>query len=122
MVLTYKGGSQKIVVPQNLLISELVDADRSALVAGAEVNLSATADAQGSQPSVSRSAGPCQTTLGLNRRQTVSSATRRHATVQFCYFSSSCFFSFVCAHSSASGGASFFSIIGFQTFASSAFT
>jgi hypothetical protein len=47
LVLTYKGGTQKIVVPQNLPISELVDADRSALVPGAEVNLTATADAQG---------------------------------------------------------------------------
>ncbi|HEV7393094.1 MAG TPA: DUF5666 domain-containing protein [Burkholderiales bacterium] len=47
LVLTYKGGSQKIIVPQNLPISELVDVDRSALVPGAEVNLSATADAQG---------------------------------------------------------------------------
>ncbi|MEA3156041.1 MAG: hypothetical protein QOK44_3630 [Betaproteobacteria bacterium] len=47
LVLTYKGGSQRIVVPQNLPISELVDADRSALVPGAEVNLSARADAQG---------------------------------------------------------------------------
>ncbi|MGZ5136466.1 MAG: DUF5666 domain-containing protein [Burkholderiales bacterium] len=47
LLLTYKGGSQKIVVPQNLPISELVDADRSALVPGAEVNLSAMADAQG---------------------------------------------------------------------------
>ncbi|MDB5922460.1 MAG: hypothetical protein JWN13_1396 [Betaproteobacteria bacterium] len=46
LVLTYKGGSQRIVVPQNLPISELVDADRSALVPGAEVNLSARADAQ----------------------------------------------------------------------------
>ena len=46
LTLTYKGGSQKIVVPQNLPISELVDADRSALVAGAEVNLTAVPDSQ----------------------------------------------------------------------------
>ena len=38
------------------------------------------------------------------------------------YFSSRCFFSLIGAHSSASAGASFFSMIGFQTFASSAFS
>ena len=37
------------------------------------------------------------------------------------YFSRRCFFSFTLAHSSASGGPSFFSMIGFQTLASSAF-
>jgi hypothetical protein len=47
LTLTYKGGAQKIIVPQNLPISELVDADRSALVAGAEVNLTAVPDGQG---------------------------------------------------------------------------
>jgi hypothetical protein len=46
LLLTYKGGSQRILVPQNLPISELVDADRSALVAGAEVNLTAMPDSQ----------------------------------------------------------------------------
>ena len=45
--LTYKGGSQKIIVPQNLPISELVDADRSALVSRAEVNMTAVPDSQG---------------------------------------------------------------------------
>ena len=47
LTLTYKGGAQKIVVPQNLPITELVPADRSALVPGAQVNLSAVPDAQG---------------------------------------------------------------------------
>src|SRR5262249_34796433 len=37
------------------------------------------------------------------------------------YFSSRWSFSFTFAHSSASGGAGFFSMMGFQTFASSAF-
>jgi hypothetical protein len=46
LVLTYKGGSQKILVPQNLPISELVNTDRSALVAGAEVNLTAMPDSE----------------------------------------------------------------------------
>ena len=46
LLLTYKGGSQRILVPQNLPISELLDADRSALVAGAEVNLTAIPDSQ----------------------------------------------------------------------------
>jgi hypothetical protein len=46
LVLTYQGGSQKIVVPQNLPISELVNTDRSALVAGAEVNLTAMPDSE----------------------------------------------------------------------------
>jgi hypothetical protein len=46
LLLTYKGGSQRILVPQNLPISELLDADRSALVAGAEVNRTAVPDSQ----------------------------------------------------------------------------
>ena len=64
LILTYKGGSQKIVVPQNLPISELVDADRSALVPGAEVNLTATEDSQSKlvaqRIQVSRPAGKSQ--------------------------------------------------------------
>ena len=47
LTLTYKGGAQKIVVPQNLPVSEVVPADRSALVPGAEVNLTAAPDSQG---------------------------------------------------------------------------
>src|SRR5712691_8079927 len=39
---------------------------------------------------------------------------------QFSHFSSKCFFSLTLAHSSASGGPSFFSMIGFQILASSA--
>ncbi len=41
LTLTYKGGSQKIVVPENASISMLVPGKRSQLVAGARVNLTA---------------------------------------------------------------------------------
>jgi hypothetical protein len=44
LTLTYKGGSQKIVVPENASISRLVSGNRSQLVAGARVNLSARPD------------------------------------------------------------------------------
>jgi len=42
--LTYQGGSQKIVVPEDATISMLVPGNRSQLVAGARVNLSARPD------------------------------------------------------------------------------
>lgn len=41
LTMTYEGGSQKIVVPQNASISMLVPGNRSQLVAGAPVNLTA---------------------------------------------------------------------------------
>lgn len=42
LTLTYEGGSQKIVVPENASISMLVPGDRTQLVPGAPVNLTAT--------------------------------------------------------------------------------
>lgn len=41
LTLTYEGGSQKIVVPENASISMLVPGERSQLVPGAAVNLTA---------------------------------------------------------------------------------
>jgi len=41
LTLSYEGGSQKIVVPENASISMLVPGDRSQLVPGAAVNLAA---------------------------------------------------------------------------------
>jgi len=41
LTMTYEGGSQKIVVPENASISTLVPGNRSQLVTGAPVNLSA---------------------------------------------------------------------------------
>jgi hypothetical protein len=41
LTLSYEGGSQKIVVPENASISMLVPGDRSQLVPGAAVNLTA---------------------------------------------------------------------------------
>jgi hypothetical protein len=41
LTLTYEGGSQKIVVPENASVSMLVPGDRSQLVPGAIVNLTA---------------------------------------------------------------------------------
>ena len=41
LTLTYEGGSQKIVVPENASVSMLVPGDRSHLVPGAIVNLTA---------------------------------------------------------------------------------
>jgi hypothetical protein len=41
LTMTYDGGSQKIAVPDNAAISELVPGNRSQLVAGAPVNLTA---------------------------------------------------------------------------------
>lgn len=43
LTMTYDGGSQKIVVPENASISTLVPGNRSQLVAGADVNLTAQA-------------------------------------------------------------------------------
>ena len=44
LTMTYEGGSQKIVVPENASISTLVPGNRSQLVPGAAVNLTARAD------------------------------------------------------------------------------
>jgi len=44
LTLSYKGGSQKIVVPEDAAISMLVPGKRSQLVPGARVNLTARAD------------------------------------------------------------------------------
>jgi hypothetical protein len=43
LTMTYKGGSQKITVPESASISTLVPGNRSQLVAGAPVNLTARA-------------------------------------------------------------------------------
>ena len=43
LTMTYKGGSQKITVPESASISALVPGNRSQLVAGAPVNLTARA-------------------------------------------------------------------------------
>lgn len=47
LVLAYAGGAQKIVVPQNASVSMLVPGQPSQLTPGAEVNLSAAAQADG---------------------------------------------------------------------------
>lgn len=47
LTLTYEGGSQKIVVPEGASISMLVPGERSQLVPGAIVNLTAAPDADG---------------------------------------------------------------------------
>jgi hypothetical protein len=47
LTLTYKGGSQKIVVPEDASISMLVPGKRSQLVPGARVNLTARPDDEG---------------------------------------------------------------------------
>jgi hypothetical protein len=47
LILTYEGGSQKILVPANASISTLVPAERSRLVPGAAVNLTAASGADG---------------------------------------------------------------------------
>jgi hypothetical protein len=44
LTMTYKGGTQKIIVPEKASISTLVPGNRSQLVAGARVNLTARAD------------------------------------------------------------------------------
>jgi hypothetical protein len=41
LTMTYKGGTQKIIVPEKASISTLVPGNRSQLVAGARVNLTA---------------------------------------------------------------------------------
>src|SRR5262245_18512837 len=41
LTMTYEGGAQKIVVPENASVSELVPGNRSQLVPGAAVNLTA---------------------------------------------------------------------------------
>jgi hypothetical protein len=47
LTMSYEGGSQKIVVPGNAAVSALVAGDRSQLVAGARVNLTASPEADG---------------------------------------------------------------------------
>ena len=47
LTLTYDGGSQKIVVPENASVSTLVPGTRSQLVPGADVNLTAAPGADG---------------------------------------------------------------------------
>lgn len=47
LTLTYKGGSQKIIVPEGASISMLVPGDRSQFVPGAMVNLTAAPGADG---------------------------------------------------------------------------
>lgn len=47
LTLTYKGGTQRIVVPEDASISMLVPGNRSQLVTGARVNLSARPDDAG---------------------------------------------------------------------------
>ena len=47
LTLSYEGGSQKIVVPENAAVSALVAADRSQLVSGAKVNLTASPGGDG---------------------------------------------------------------------------
>ena len=47
LTLTYEGGSQKIMVPENASISMLVPGDRSQLVPGATVSLTAAPGADG---------------------------------------------------------------------------
>lgn len=47
LTLTYEGGSQKIVVPENASISMLVPGERSQLVPGAAVNLSVSSSGDG---------------------------------------------------------------------------
>lgn len=47
LTLTYDGGAQKIVVPENAALSMLVPGDRAQLVPGAIVNLTATPGADG---------------------------------------------------------------------------
>lgn len=47
LTLTYEGGSQKIVVPENASVSTLVPGERSQLLPGAGVNLTAAPGADG---------------------------------------------------------------------------
>lgn len=47
LTLIYEGGSQKIIVPENASISMLVPGNRSQLVPGATVNLTAASGADG---------------------------------------------------------------------------
>jgi hypothetical protein len=47
LTLTYEGGSQKIVVPENASVSTLVPGERSQLLPGASVNLAAAPGADG---------------------------------------------------------------------------
>jgi hypothetical protein len=58
LTMTYDGGSQKIVVPENASISTLVPGNRSQLVPGAPVNLTARAGDSGALTAISIQVGP----------------------------------------------------------------
>ena len=58
LTLTYDGGSQKIVVPEDAAISMLVPGKRSQLVPGARVNLIARPDSEGKLTAVRIQVGP----------------------------------------------------------------
>ena len=47
LVLSYDGGSQKVIVPQNASVSALVPGERSQIVSGASVSLTAAPGADG---------------------------------------------------------------------------
>jgi hypothetical protein len=52
LTFTYEGGMQKIVVPENASISMLIPGERSQLVPGAAVNLTAAPGADGALTAV----------------------------------------------------------------------
>ena len=58
LTMTYDGGSQKIVVPENASISTLVPGNRSQLVPGAPVNLTAREEDGGRLTAISIQVGP----------------------------------------------------------------
>jgi len=58
LTLTYEGGSQKIVVPENASISMLVPGERSHLVPGAAVNLTAAPGDDGKLAALRIQVGP----------------------------------------------------------------
>jgi len=58
LTMTYDGGSQKIVVPENASISTLVPGNRSQLIPGAAVNLTARAEDGGRLTAISIQVGP----------------------------------------------------------------
>jgi hypothetical protein len=58
LTMTYEGGSQKIVVPENASVSELVPGNRSQLVPGAAVNLTANPGDGGKLTAIRIQVGP----------------------------------------------------------------
>lgn len=58
LTMTYDGGSQKIAVPENASISALVPGNRSQLVPGAAVNLTARAEDGGKLTAIRIQVGP----------------------------------------------------------------